>query len=144
MLQRERECLRYAVYRASGLTLTGARKHFGMENMAQRSSRVEDCIREVEKISEACEELAQLRLKAATDSSSDKEVYEKPSSTDSCNYLADDRVEASLQQLKYSSFNWFEFLQREEFDGDETFLDEFYKKLVPLLSAEEMRQVDGS
>ena len=143
MLQRERECLRYAVYRASGLTPAGARKHFGMENLAQRSSRVEDCIKEVEKIREACEELAQLRLKAVTDSSSDEEVYEKPPSTDSCNYLADDRVEASLQQLKYSNFNWFEFLQQGEFDGDETFLDEF-KKLVPLLSAEEMRQVDGS
>ena len=33
---KERECLLYAEYKASGLSATQARKHFGLDNMSER------------------------------------------------------------------------------------------------------------
>ena len=55
---RERECLRYAVFKASGLSATQARKQFGLESMSQRTRKVEDVITHVEYIQTAIEKLA--------------------------------------------------------------------------------------
>lgn len=44
---RERELIRYSVFKASGLTQTGARKQFGMDT---RAERVEKCIEEAPSI----------------------------------------------------------------------------------------------
>ena len=43
---RERELVRYTAVKASGLSATAARKHFGFQNMAEKSQRVEACIKE--------------------------------------------------------------------------------------------------
>ena len=45
---RERECLRYAVYRASGLASTAACRYFGFKDMKDRAKHVEDCLRDAQ------------------------------------------------------------------------------------------------
>lgn len=47
---REKECLRYAIFKASGLISLAARKQLGFERMAERSAEVERCIKEAEEI----------------------------------------------------------------------------------------------
>ena len=43
---RERKCIRYAVFKASGVSQTKARQCFGLEKMQERSAYVEACISE--------------------------------------------------------------------------------------------------
>ena len=60
---RERELVRYTTFRASGLSATGARRHYGLDNMTERSARVEQ---EAECIRESIEELAQVQVQVAS------------------------------------------------------------------------------
>ena len=39
---REREIMKYAIYKTSGLTPTAARRELRLENIAERAARVED------------------------------------------------------------------------------------------------------
>ena len=43
---RERELVKYATFKASGLTASAARRCYGFENMTERTARVEACIEE--------------------------------------------------------------------------------------------------
>ena len=52
---RERECIRYTAWKASGLSASAGRKHFGLDNMSKRASNVEHCIEEVRAIRESVE-----------------------------------------------------------------------------------------
>lgn len=57
--ERERECIRYAIYKTSGATPTEARRLYGFQNMKARAAHVETCIKEAQEIYEAVESLAQ-------------------------------------------------------------------------------------
>ena len=57
---RERECIRYTVFKASGLTQTQARKKYGFEKMGKRARKVENVISEVQGIREAIDHLANI------------------------------------------------------------------------------------
>ena len=61
---RERELIRYSVFKASGLSVTAARKAFGFQGMDVRSHRVEEAIDEARRICEAVDALARTREKA--------------------------------------------------------------------------------
>ncbi len=61
---RERECLKYAVVKASGISATEARRRYGFENMTTRLARVEKAITEAQEIREAIESLARIQDKA--------------------------------------------------------------------------------
>lgn len=63
-LNREKEMLRYAIFKSSGVTQSMARKHFGFERMNERSAEVEMCIDQIKHIHESCEEMVAIRLKA--------------------------------------------------------------------------------
>ena len=54
----ERECLRYAIYKASGLTPSQARCRYGFEGMHVRALAVEAAVTEIQQIREAIEDLA--------------------------------------------------------------------------------------
>ena len=56
---RERECIRFAAYKASGLSATGARKHWGMVNEAQRVKQISECIEETRDIRMCVDDLAE-------------------------------------------------------------------------------------
>ena len=61
---RERELIRYSVFKASGLSVTAARKVFGFLGMDVRSHQVEEAIDEARRICEAVDSLARTREKA--------------------------------------------------------------------------------
>ena len=61
---RERELIRFSVFKASGLTQTGARKQLGFERMNARSEQVEKCIEDAQSIREAIDKLAVLQDKS--------------------------------------------------------------------------------
>ena len=72
---RERDCVRYAVFKASGLTPSAARRHFGFERMDRTSNYVEECLHDAELVYQAVKDLSESRERAAIlnnlDSSSD-------------------------------------------------------------------------
>lgn len=61
--QREHQS-HYSVFKASGLTLTAARKQFGFDGMQERSKHVQECNQEAQDIREAVDKLAHVQNKA--------------------------------------------------------------------------------
>ncbi len=61
---RERECMRYAIYKASGITPSQARRRYGFECMQARALSVEAAISEIKQIREAIEDLARIEDRA--------------------------------------------------------------------------------
>ena len=61
---RERETLRYVVYKASSLTSTKARRLYGFENMNSRALQVDESILQLKRIHEAVDEIACIQDKA--------------------------------------------------------------------------------
>ena len=61
---RERELIRYSVFRSSGLSATGAQKHVGLEIMQRRSARIHACIEKACEIREAMDKLSLVQDKA--------------------------------------------------------------------------------
>ena len=121
--RRERESLTYAVYKASGLSKSAARKHFGLENLAKRTEAVEEAIEEAQTMKECIDSLcltqqqAMLRtlgIHVSSDSESSSSKVEEYSSPESGETLLHLPPEETVQHLKAASFNWFEFLDRME------------------------------
>lgn len=54
----ERECIRYAIFKASGMTATRARHQYGFDRMIERSSCVETAMIEAQQIRETVEDIA--------------------------------------------------------------------------------------
>ena len=50
---REGECIRYAVYKPSGLSTSGARRHYGLENMDIRSEKIDSIVKQRKEIYDA-------------------------------------------------------------------------------------------
>lgn len=129
---RERECLHYAVFKASGMTPTQARQMYRFEHMAQRAKKVENCISEAPKIRETIESLATIEdtaflatlgiLPDYSDEESDCEELEDADSSEPKDLLPDTSEVApgalSLEDLKVlvdsSQYNWFDMIERAE------------------------------
>ena len=47
---REREVIKYSVYKAAGITPTTARRELGLENMHNRAEKVENVIKQISSI----------------------------------------------------------------------------------------------
>ena len=134
---RERECLRYAIYKASGMTATMARRTYGFEDMSAHAVCVESVLSEVKQIREAIDELAntqeslllsQLGFNVQPDSSTDLSTDDSSendafavqcveqcdkinSYTRYCHGMDEDdgNMHSLLMKCKY---NWFEFLEQ--------------------------------
>lgn len=61
---RERNCLRYAIYHASGMTPTEIRRKYGFQNMAIRASAVDEALSDIQQIREAIFDLASVEDQA--------------------------------------------------------------------------------
>ena len=61
---RERECIKYAVFKTSGLSASAARKFYGFSDMTQRTDRVERAIEEAQCIRENIQSLTAIQDKA--------------------------------------------------------------------------------
>lgn len=148
---RERECLRFAIVKASGISASKAQRDYGFERMDERTALVEESIKEAQRIREAVEELAQTQDKALM------EVYgivDPADSSDSCcesdeekEPLEDKTTELSAGTLStlvtlliQSQFNCFE-LQKRSMDvlegrDEAAVLSQFFQK-VPQCGFEE-------
>ena len=106
---RERELIRYTAFKTSGLTATGATRHFGMQNMLQRSSQVEQCIQEVQSIREAIEEIAEVQASVVSRSmasTSDSDTAdEETADEDIARY--DHNEHTVTHTIPGFSFGWF-------------------------------------
>ena len=58
---RERECLRYTVFKASGLSATQVCERYGFQSMNKRSKVVEDALHHAKYIRDSIDELAESR-----------------------------------------------------------------------------------
>ena len=120
---RERKCIRYAIYKTSGATPTKAHCIFGFQNMKTRAAHVETCIKEAQEIYEAVESLVQnqdrallesLGIESSSDENSDKDCSDSCDTTDK--NIPDYSSLATI--LCESKYNWFQFVERMEEDGD--------------------------
>lgn len=122
---RERACLRFAIFKASGMTPTAARRRYGFENMSAHVEEVEDTLLKVQQIHEAISELASIEDKALLQSFGLEEEGESSSCESEGEGGMDDPEEGSPvseQQalnitedhkmlLRRCDFNWFEFVE---------------------------------
>jgi len=131
---REWECIRVAIYKASGITPTEARRKFGFQNMETHASAVDKATQEAEIVSKATDDLAKIQDKAlpatfgiepASESdSSESEGEDMPEIAgmpveDSSELLGggrENRVDLDdlVPLMKQSGFNWFEFFDKVE------------------------------
>lgn len=146
---RERECIRYTAWRASGLSQTAARKQLGLENVKNRADNVQAALKEAQAIRESVETMARIQEKAvlqtfgvtvsdsscsSTESEIDSE-FENETSAESTTSKEATRQEL-VTLLRCSSFNWFEMdfqLQEHKIDQAmvETKVDELLQELTP-------------
>lgn len=126
---RERECLQYTVFKASGLSATQVCKRYGFQSMSKRSEVVEDTIRHARYIRKSIDELAKTRdqsmlkalgISAAVDngSSTDESTDDEESRddwTESKQHM-DETLQydpPTLAEITRSSlFNFFEIVER--------------------------------
>ena len=60
----ERNCIQYAIYKASGMSQTAIRRKYGFEQMQQHAASVEEAIEEIQNIRESINDLANIEEKA--------------------------------------------------------------------------------
>jgi len=131
---REWECIRVAIYKASGITPTEARRKFGFQNMETHASAVDKATQEAEIVSKATDDLAKIQDKAlpatfgiepASESdSSESEGEDMPEIAgmpveDSSELLGGGRenqvdLDDLVPLMRQSGFNWFEFFDKVE------------------------------
>ena len=134
---RERECVRYAIYKLSGVTATQARKQFGFESMNQRSKNV---LKHALYIREAIDKLARTNevsvlralgvdlTESECDTSSDESTDESEDEQRDPYNLSLNQTDSSLclksdlpgitKLIKESHFNFFEIIANLQHDSD--------------------------
>ena len=113
---REREVVRYAIFKASGMSATRARHQYGFERMTERSVQVEEAIVEARRIHEAVEDIAMIQDKAllasfgiglSSSSSDETDLDDEQVPTSLCE-LSPSLLDLCKRTLAQSNYNWFE------------------------------------
>ena len=132
--EKERECVRYAVYKCSGLTQTQARNHFGLENMEARAFTVESCIKEAKEITNELDDIVSDQCQALLDcyglTSIDEQELLMGDSDESDyddDFVDNEELSSSIPQVESTpnddmlmktlvdcDYNWFEFVEQLE------------------------------
>ena len=170
---RERECLRYAVYKASGMTATMIRRTYGFENMQAHAASVESALLEIKQIREAIDDLAKtkeeslliqlgfdVQVDSADSSINDSSENEEDSFVQSLETSAvvgcdlthshnDDKDEQNplnLQVLlKESHYNWFKFLEQCLQKNPSADVEKLYNEISRFeLNTQELRLIEQS
>ena len=160
---RERECIRYTLYKASGITQTQARCVYGFENMNARAIEVENCLIEAQKIRKAIDNLACIQDKAFlstlgvlsdTDGSDDlasssededdnavglscvRGIESDAHESDTLHSIDDELCIGNVKSvLEASKYNWFDLCERlEHILGDTNLKDQLPSYLDRLVS----------
>ena len=152
--EREKECIRYAVYKAPSITPSQARRQFGLESMRTHALRVETCIQEAQEIQVAVAELASDQDKAILDTFGVCGNELSSPESDECSSEGSD-VDASdtieqctttlpddqhlIELLRMGEYNWFDFVERLEHlynDVDCGLVEKFFLRLPRMELAE--------
>ena len=119
LAQSDQECqlIRYSVFKASGMTYTGARKHFGFQNIKTTERRVLNAIEEAGGICEAIFDLCHIADSALLLSMGIEVPHDTESESDSSAEVDTTDLpceEELLKILEATKYNWFEVLQHVE------------------------------
>ena len=153
--QREREVLSYAVFKASGMSASRARKHFGLENIAHRATNVDKAICEAKAIRKCIDSLATTQEVALlqsygipyenpdSDISSEGEHSDEDLSTEHAS-LELPPLEKISVMLKESLFNWFDVVEKLEHicqldDTEDSFVDQLQHVYSMLVSSSNLK-----
>ena len=122
---RERECIKYTIFKASGISSSKARHLYGFGIMNERAATVEQAIAEVQQIYKVVEDIASMQDKAAlatlgidvcnSDSSDDETIPEAHCP------LTPEMLELCKQTLiasNYNRFNLVNMLEDQLYVGD--------------------------
>lgn len=134
----ERECIRYATWKASRLSITAARKRFGFDDMRSRAEHVHQARKEVKLIREAVDSMARTQEKAVLHSFGFTDIdSSRTDASDSDSLMSDDSDSEAFPEFDIteseliglvcaSSLNWFEVIDQPE----ESFATEKYEALL--------------
>ena len=148
---RERETLKYAIYKVSGLTPTAARKELGFGDMPERAARIEVAIQEVIDIRKAFDDIIETRVKTQIPLSSDSgedDIDEDVSSSVEC--VCDQDTSNKLDIILKQSLNWFEFranvIETLEVPSNciDRFLNVYHQQIGSSFTEGERKQIDLS
>ena len=127
---KERECIRYTAFRASGLSSTAARKHFGLQNMTTRANTVESALEERRAIYQAIDKISNVKEKAlllsfgisVPDSSPISSDFDSDSESSETDSVASHTIaiEPLIKVLQDSKFNWFNLMDHLQDSGTYT------------------------
>lgn len=152
---RERECIKYTMFKASGLSSTQIRKQYGFEGMIRRSKKVEGAIMHSKHIRESIERLARIEKKAVlrsmgvhisdTDSSSDESTDDsdddvtchRNENLSMVNHSTDPAT--VIEAVRKSLFNYFEIVEHYPIA-----YSSLLEIVTPELSKEELQQLQVS
>ena len=147
---RERKTIRYAVYKSSNLTPTGARKVYDFDRMGEQAVCVEACMQQALEIKKAFEEQLSIQLTAAfTHPSSDEEMMVESQLSTETN-ISDEEMIIFAAKLRESHYNWFQLYEQFEGDGKMSaedigvYMNVAYQKLSMVLSENEIKEVQTS
>lgn len=98
---KERELIRYAIYKSSGISSTAARRIFGFENMVSREKSVQQAIDDLRAIHEAIDDLTTLQNKAVLESLGVADMGSSSSSSESDENDADHTKEETSLRLDF-------------------------------------------
>ena len=126
--ERERECVKYSVCKASGILSTKARKLYGFENMSSKCNEVDGAILEIQNIREVIDEIAAVEDKALLsnfgidlefENSSDSESMDEPMEDDTFvqELVPSVMMDSFLSVLRANEFNWFALIDHIESDA---------------------------
>lgn len=146
---RERDTIRYALYKASGLTPTGARRELGLQNMKSKSAEIEECIQHCMCVHREFDQIISTRLKLTlnmydSDSCSDEldsDMDTDPSTTSIIDAasLTDNEISNLNLVMRQCDFNWFEFM--EQVSCSNQVAEIFYANHLGCFSQEEVEQI---
>lgn len=152
------------MFKSSGLSATGARKHLGLENMLQRSDQILQCMKEAQEIREAVDKLSRLQDKAllhvmGLPDAESGSAESSSADTDDCDVLSDAETSGQKQNyshlydtlllvLKDSQYNWFTVVDYIENvvpplpeDSTVHVLDDFYSYALSLKLTEQEKSL---
>ena len=148
---RERETLKYAIFKVSGLTPTGARKKLGFGDMPERAARIEVAIQEIVDIRKAFDDIIEARVKTQvvlSSGSGEDDIDEDVSSSIEC--VCDQETSKQFDIILKQSLNWFEFhanvIETLEVPGNciDGLLNAYHSQIGSCFTEEERKQIDLS
>jgi hypothetical protein len=149
---RERTCMRYTVFKVSGLSATNARKQFGFQNI---SKQVKEALKQCQVIRDSIDKLANIQEKSLLLSlgipvpSDSEESDDELSDGDDCvpdsdvpRDGGDLALPSLLEIVKKSNFNWFQIMEVVTVQyQEEIVVEQLYKRMELLDLSNQERQL---